>query len=312
MKSISIAKLAEELGLEIIMKSTDYADRKISNDEVNRPGLQLAGYLEEFPYKRLQIIGKVEHQYYMDLDPDDRYERFRGILSYPIPAIIFSHGKEITDDILELGKYYNKTILRSQLATTKLISKIANVLDELLAEEITIHADLLEVYGMGVLITGDSSVGKSETALDLITRGHRLVADDVVDIIKLDIGLRGSCPENIRHFLEIRGIGIIDIQRLYGVGSVKTSTIIDMVIHLEPWDDNKEYDRLGLDDEYTEILGVKLPIIKVPVKPGRNVAMILEVAIRNTRQKALGYNAAIALNERLIEDMKKKNEENNK
>lgn len=311
MKSISIAKLAEELGLEVIITSSDFADRQISNDEVNRPGLQLAGYLEGFPYKRLQIIGKVEHEYYMDLDPEERYERFRGILSYPIPAIIFSHGKEINDEILKIGQYYNKTILRSELPTTKLISKIATVLDELLAEEITVHADLLEVYGMGVLITGDSSVGKSETALDLVTRGHRLVADDVVDIIKLDTGLRGSCPENIRHFLEIRGIGIIDIQRLYGVGSVKTSTLIDMVIHLEPWDDNKEYDRLGLDEEFTEILGMKLPIINVPVKPGRNVAMIVEVAIRNTRQKSLGYNAAIELNNRLIEDMKKKNEEAN-
>ncbi|MDO5718709.1 MAG: HPr(Ser) kinase/phosphatase [Tissierellia bacterium] len=305
-KSISIAKLAEKLNMEVIIKSSDYETKTINNDEVNRPGLQLAGYLEGFPYKRLQIIGKVEYEYYMDLSPDERYERIRGIFSYPIPAIIFSHGKELTEDIIDLARYFNKTVLRSELPTTRLISRIANILDELLAEEVTVHADLLEVYGMGVLITGDSSVGKSETALDLITRGHRLVADDVVDIIKLDAGLKGSCPENIRHFLEIRGIGIIDIQRLYGVGSVKTSTIIDMVIHLEQWDDNKEYDRLGLDDEYTEILGVKIPIINVPVKPGRNVAMIVEVAIRNTRQKSLGYNAAVELNNRLIAEMQKK------
>lgn len=306
MKSITIKEIQEKLNLDIIVKSSDFETRSITNDEVNRPGLQLAGYMEGFPFKRLQLIGKVEADYLKEIDDKIKYQRFKDILSYPIPALIFTHNNEISDEIIELAKYHNKTILRTSLTTTRLITRLAKFLDEVFAEEVTIHADLLEVFGMGVLITGDSSVGKSETALDLITRGHRLVADDVVDVVKLDGGLRGQSPKNIRHFLEIRGIGIIDIQRLYGIGSVKPDTFIDVVIHLEPWDDKKEYDRLGLDDYYTEILGEKIPIINVPVKPGRNIAMIVEVAIRNTRQKNLGYNAAVELNKRLIEDMNKK------
>lgn len=168
------------------------------------------------------------------------------------------------------------------------------------------HAGLMEIYGIGVLITGKSSVGKSETTLDLVTRGHRLVADDVVEIKKLETGLVGQAPENLRHFMEIRGIGILDIQRLYGIGSVKSNTNIDLVIALELWDDNKEYDRVGIDDEYTKILGKKVNKITVPVKPGRNIAMIAEVAVRNFRQKAYGYNAAYELNKRLIEEMTRK------
>lgn len=308
MKSIKISKLAEELDLEVVLKSSDYNLKAISSHEVNRPGLQLSGYLDDFPHRSLQIIGSLEYEYYMSLPEDLRFERFKNFLSYPIPAIIFSNGNDISDDVLTLGRYYNKTIFRSNRPTTKLIEKVSAVLDEYLAEEVTIHAELLEVYGMGVLIMGDSSIGKSETALDLVTRGHRLVADDVVDVIKVEAGLKGSCPENMRHFLEIRGIGIIDIQRLYGVGSVKTSTSVDIVISLEKWDDNKEYDRLGLDEEFTEILGIKLPKLIVPVKPGRNVAMILEVAVRNLRQKSLGYNAAVELNNRLIKSMQNEDE----
>lgn len=306
MKSITLPMFAEELELEVVIESSDFDVKTITNKEVNRPGLQLTGYLDGFPYKSLQLIGQVEYEYFMGMDKETLYERFRAILSYPIPAIIFTHDKDIDDRILDMAKYFNKTVMRSELSATKLISNISDVLDYYLAEEITIHADLLEVYGMGVLITGDSSVGKSETALDLVTRGHRLVADDVVDIIKLDNDLEGSSPENIRHFLEIRGIGILDIERLYGAGSVKTSTNIDLEIHLEHWDEFKEYDRLGLDEEMTEILGIKVPILNVPVKPGRNVAMILEVAVRNFRQKELGYNAAEELNRRLIEEMMNK------
>lgn len=297
--------MAEELGLEIITKASDFDVKTINMKEINRPGLPLAGYLDGFHYKRLQVVGNVEYEYYMSLDLETRKDRFRDFFSYPIPAIIYTQDNVVTDEIIEIASYFNKTILRSKLSTSKFITNLNTLLDEYLAEEITVHADLLDIYGMGVLITGDSSIGKSETALDLVTRGHRLVADDVVDIIKIDEGLRGSCPENIRHFLEIRGIGILDIQRLYGVGSVKLDSFIDVVIHLEQWDDNKEYDRLGLDDEYTEILGVKLPIINVPVKPGRNVAMIVEIAIRNTRQKSLGYNAAVELNNKLIAQMNK-------
>lgn len=307
MKSITLPQFVKELDLEVVIESSDFQVKTINSKEVNRPGLQLTGYLEGFPYKNLQLVGQVEYDYSMSMDKETLYERFRAILSYPFPAIIFTHDKDIDDRILDMARYFNKTVMRSELSATKLISNITDVLDYYLAEEITIHADLMEVYGMGVLITGDSSVGKSETALDLVTRGHRLVSDDVVDIIKIDNNLTGSSPANIRHFLEIRGIGILDIERLYGAGSVKPSTTIDLEIRLEPWDEDKEYDRLGLDDEYTEILGVKIPTLSVPVKPGRNVAMIMEVAVRNFRQKELGYNAAEELNRRLIEELTNKN-----
>lgn len=299
-KVLTLSRFCEALDLEIVFKSTDFDDVIITTHDVNRPGLQLAGYYEEFPYQRLQIIGHVEYAYLMSKPPKTRYERFRGILSYAIPALIFSYDQEITQDVKDLANYYNKTLLRSDLPTTKLIARLTQAIENITAEEITLHAGLLEIYGSGILLRGKSSVGKSETGLDLVIRGHRLVADDVVEIRKWDDKLLGSSPENIRHFLEIRGLGILDIQRLYGVGSVKTNTFIDMVIQLETWDDNKEYDRLGLDEQYTEILGVKIPIITVPVKPGRNLAMIIEVATRNQRQKALGYNAAEALTERLL------------
>ncbi len=302
-KKIKLQKLAEILDMEVITASTDYEEIEIDNRNVNRPGLQLTGHMEEFPYKRIQVIGNVEYSYYMSLDLKTRYERFRGVLSHDIPCIIFSYDREISQDIIDLAKYYDKTLFRSPLATTKLIGKLSVSLESFLAEEISIHAGLMEVYGSGVLIRGKSSVGKSETGLDLVTRGHRLVADDVVEIRNIDDKLMGRSPENIRHFMEIRGIGILDIRRLYGVGSVKTETEIDLVIDLEDWDDSKEYDRLGLDEDYTEILGVRVSRLTVPVKPGRNLAMIIEVATRNHRQKRLGYNSAIALTNRLFNEL---------
>lgn len=305
-KSINLPTLVEAMGLEVISKSRNYNEVQIASNDVNRPGLQLTGFMENFPWKRIQIIGRVEFTYYMQMDPVERYEKFRGILSYPIPAIIFSYNQEVTQDIIDLADYYNKTLLRSPLPTTKLIANLNSVLENLLAEEITVHAGLMEVFGTGVLIRGKSSVGKSETGLDLVIRGHRLVADDVVDIKKIDDKLLGTSPENIRHFMEIRGLGILDIRRLYGVGSVKEDTFIEMVVELEEWDDDKEYDRLGLWENYTEILGIRLPQIVVPVKPGRNVAMIIEVATRNNRQKKMGYNAAVDLNRRLIEEANNK------
>lgn len=301
-KSVRLASLVRAMNLEIVSRSHDYEEVLVTSRDVNRPGLQLTGFMDEFPTTRLQIIGHVEHAFYSQLPEATRYERFRGILSNPIPAIIYSYDREITQDIIDLADYYNKTILRSPLSTTKLIANINAALENFLAEETTIHAGLMEIYGTGVLIRGKSSVGKSETGLDLVIRGHRLVADDVVDIKKIDGRLLGSCPENIRHFMEIRGLGILDIRRLYGVGSVKTGCYVELVIELEDWDENKEYDRLGIEDNFTDILGVRVPQIVVPVKPGRNVAMIIEVATRNNRQKNLGYNAALDLNRRLIED----------
>lgn len=302
-KFIYLSELVEELGLTMINQSSDFYDIKISNRNVNRPGLQLTGYMDEFPEHRIQIIGNVEYSYYQSLEPRMRYERLRGILSYDIPCLIFSHNRVVTDDIVDLANYYDKTIVSYPEATTKLIAKLSSILEEYLAEETNVHGGLLEVFGSGVLITGRSSVGKSETGLDLITRGHRLVADDVVEVRKIDDKLLGRSPENIRHFIEIRGIGILDIRRLYGTGSVKTETSIDLVIELEDWDDKKEYDRLGLDQEYATILDVKVPKLTVPVRPGRNIAMIIEVATRNNRQKNLGYNSAEFLTNRLFNEI---------
>lgn len=304
---VRLSELVKRMKLETVFQSTDYDGITISEMDLNRPGLQLSGYMGNFPYKRLQIIGRVEYNYYMEMPPNKRYERFRGIFSYPIPALIYSYNQEITRDILDLADYYNKTVLRSPLPTTKLIADMNGVLEDIMAPETTIHAGLMEVFGAGVLIRGKSAVGKSETGLDLVIRGHRLVADDVVNIRRIDNRLIGSAPENIRHYMEIRGLGILDIRRLYGVGSVKEDADIELVIDLEDWDENKEYDRLGLTEDYTDILGVSVPQIIVPVKPGRNISMIIEVATRNNRQKQLGYNAAVDLNQRLIEEANRMN-----
>ena len=233
-KSVLLKDLVEKLGFEIVYKSDDYDKIEIDINEVNRPGLQLSGFFDTFSYKRIQIIGLPEHEYYNKYLPfDERRNIFDKFFSYPIPALIYSYGINIPYEVYSLAKKHNRTILRVDYGTTKLISKLNVFLEFALSEEIRIHGGLLEVFGMGILIIGKSSIGKSETALELIARGHRLVADDAVDIRKIDNKLYGESPENIRHFLEIRGLGILDIQRLYGVGAVKKSTEIDFVIELE-------------------------------------------------------------------------------
>lgn len=306
MQGVKLSEIVESLNLNIVHKSTNFYDIVIKNSEVNRPGLQLSGFIKEYPYKRIQIIGSAETAYLRELDEDIRYERLSKVLSKEIPCLIFAHETEVPEVVKELAEKYDNTILTTERPTTAFISKLSQELEYEFSEEITMHACLMEIYGMGVLLTGKSSVGKSETTLDLVIRGHRLVADDVVEVKNLEEGLRGQSPANIRHFLEIRGLGILDIQRLYGVGAVKTFTYIDLVVELEQWDSEKEYDRIGLDEEYIEILGRKVERITIPVKPGRNIAMIVEVAVRNRRQKSLGYNAAVELNKRLIADMTEK------
>lgn len=291
-KTIKLHKVVENLGLEIISQSTDYYEIDLENADVNRPGLQLTGYMEEFPYKRLQVIGSVEFNYLTSLDSKMQYERFRGILSYDIPAVIFSYNRELNNDIVDLARYYNITLLRSPAKTTKLISDISDQLEYQLAPTTNVHGELLEVYGVGVLIMGKSSVGKSETALELVSRGHRLVADDMVDITAIDKKIIGEAPENIRHFMELRGLGIINVRRLYGSGAIKLQSEVDLVIELEQWKDDYEYDRLGIDEHYIELLGIKLPHLVVPVRAGRNIGLIIEVAAINQREKAFGYNAA--------------------
>lgn len=299
-KSIKLHKVVENLGLEIIIESTDYKDIVLENADVNRPGLQLTGYMEDFPFKRLQIVGSVEYKYLTSLDSKMQYERFRGILSYDIPAVIFSYDREIHEDIEDLARYYDVTLLRSPAKTTKLISDISDQLEYQLAPSTNLHGELLEVFGVGVLIMGKSSVGKSEAALELVNRGHRLVADDMVDITAIDKKIIGTSPDNIRHFMELRGLGIINVRRLYGSGAIKKESQVDLVIELEQWKDDFEYDRLGIDQHYIELLDIKLPHMVVPVRAGRNIALIIEVAAMNQREKALGYNAAKVMTDNIF------------
>ena len=299
-KTIKLHKVVENLGLELIIESTDYKDIVLENADVNRPGLQLTGYMEEFPYERLQVIGSVEYRYLTSLDSKMQYERFRGILSYDIPAVIFSYNRDVHEDIKDLARYYDVTLLRSPAKTTKLISDISDQLEYQLAPSTNLHGELLEVFGVGVLIMGKSSVGKSEAALELVNRGHRLVADDMVDVTAIDKKIIGTSPDNIRHFMELRGLGIINVRRLYGSGAIKKELQVDMVIELEQWKDDFEYDRLGIDQHYIELLGIELPHMVVPVRAGRNIALIIEVAAMNQREKALGYNAAKVMTDNIF------------
>lgn len=303
MEYITLDRLVRDLELEIIYKADDMKDIKLSASEINRPGLPLAGYMDKFAHDRLQIIGKVEWHYCNNLTPNLRYERFEKMFSYSLPGMVFARNLPVFPEVIELAKKYNRTILRVDISTTKFVNTVINYLDYALAPETIVHGVLVEIYGMGVLIIGESGVGKSETALELIKRGHRLVADDVVEIKKVDSGLRGESPDLIRYFMEIRGVGILDIERLYGVGAIKSYEFIDVVIELELWDKSKEYDRIGLDEDHIELLGKKVPKLLIPVRPGRNLAMIIEVATRNTRQKKLGYNAAEELDNKIKKQM---------
>lgn len=300
MNSVSLREIIKEMKLEIIHESTDIDEIKVYSSEISRPGLQIVGYFEKFVPERLQVIGSAEWHYFDQLPHMLRYDSLDKFLVYPIPALIVSRNLPIFPELLELAKKHNRTVLKSKEITSKLFNKIISFIDLQLSPETRMHGVLVEVYGVGVLITGKSGVGKSETALDLVIRGHRLVSDDIVIIKKIEEMLQGRSPEITRHFMEIRGLGILDIERLYGVGSVKNDEFIEMVIELEIWDDTKEYDRIGLDERYTEILEIPISTSTIPVRPGRNVAMIIEVACRNFRQKVLGYNAASELNEKIM------------
>lgn len=303
MNYVTLDKIIEALKLEVIYRATDASDIKIYTTEVNRPGLPIVGYFEKFVPERIQIMGNAEWLYYDELPYTLRYDSIDKFLAYPIPALIIARDLPIFPEFFELAKKHNRTILRAAKNTSIVINELVSFLSIKLAPTTTMHGVLIEVYGVGVLLIGKSGIGKSETALDLIIRGHRLVADDSVEIRQDEDKLFGQCPELIRYFMEIRGIGIIDVERLYGVGSVKEYESIDLVVELEFWDDKKTYDRLGLDEETMEILGIKVPKVTVPVKPGRNVAMIVELAARNNRQKRLGYNAAQVLNDRIIKEI---------
>ena len=289
----SIAEIAERLKLEIIYAPKDTNELFVADNDCNRPGLQLMGFYEYFNAERIQICGNMEFAYLASLDETVRAQRIDALFATKIPLFIVARGHEIYPEMIEIAKKYEVPIARTQESTTAFIAALIGFLNVKLAPRITRHGVLIEIYGEGVLIVGESGVGKSETAIELVKRGHRLVADDAVEIRKTSsVTLVGSSPDNIRHFLELRGIGIINTRRLFGMGAVKVSEKIDLIIELEPWDSNKIYDRMGVDNEYTTILGVKIPSLTIPIKPGRNLAVILEVAAMNNRQKKMGYNAA--------------------
>ncbi|MDE7399702.1 MAG: HPr(Ser) kinase/phosphatase [Oscillospiraceae bacterium] len=285
--------MIEEMKLEVLYMPENGENSLISNNDTNRPGLQLAGFYDYFDNKRVQVLGKMEHAYLQGLDSDTRRKRIEDLLSYRFPALVITRSLDVFPELMEQAPNYEIPILRTDESTTVFISKLMAFLNLQLAPRITRHGVLIEIYGEGVMIMGESGVGKSETAVELVKRGHRLIADDAVEIRKAsNITLVGSSPDNIRHFLELRGIGIVNARQLFGIGAVKTSEKIDMVVEMELWNPEKTYDRMGVDTHFMTILGVKVPLLNIPVKPGRNLAVILEVAAMNNRQKKMGYNAA--------------------
>lgn len=291
--SVPLSQIAEALNLTEVYVAENYKETNISTVEINRPGLELTGYLEFFDNKRIQVLGNTEFSYLGRYGPEAQKMVIDSIFSFGPPAVIICRDIEPSNAILESAKLHKVSIFSTPQSTSDLTASLVQYLNKELAPRITRHGVLVEVYGEGCLLTGDSGVGKSETAIELIKRGHRLVADDAVEIRRTaQTTLYGQSPENIRHFIELRGIGIINARKLFGMGAIKLQEKIDMVINLEQWDSAKVYDRMGLDNEYMKILGVEVPTLTIPVKPGRNLAVIIEVAAMNNRQKKMGYNAA--------------------
>ena len=298
--SVALHTMVENLNLQVLYASTDYRSVRLTTGDVARPGLQLAGYFDHFEPMRLQIMGNVEMSYLSKLSPQDRAVTFDRLFSYKFPALLISRGIEPDSLCLSMAKKHNVTVLSSPEATGALITSTITFLSSALAPRVTRHGVLVEVYGEGILLMGDSGIGKSEAAVELLKRGHRLIADDAVEIRKIDNNmLVGTAPELIRNYIELRGIGIINVAKLFGMGAVRTENEINLVVNIVPWNTQQVYDRLGLEEQYTEILGVKIPMNTIPITPGRNLAMILEVAAMNNRQKKLGYNSALEFTEQI-------------
>ena len=301
--SVDLSDIIKDFNLEVLNMPED-DDVKVVCRDVNRPGLPLAGFFDHFEAQRIQIIGKVEHLYLKSLDEDSRNAQIRDFMSKKPVALIFSTSLDAFDNTLQYAKEFNVPVLRTARPTSEFMSALIAYLHTSLAPRITRHGVLVEIYGEGVLILGDSGIGKSETAIEIVKRGHRLIADDAVEIKKVaDSTLIGSAPEIIRHYIELRGIGIIDIRRLFGMSSVKVDQQIDLVVSFEMWDQNKIYDRFGLETETIDIMGVTVPKYTIPVSPGRNLAVILEIAAMNQRQKKMGYNTAEEFNQKLLDSM---------
>ena len=300
MYTVSLEKFIQKMKVKNLTPDVDISAIEITQSDVNRPALQLAGFFDYFDHHRIQIIGQVEHTYMEKQGIEESLKQMQRILSYKVPGIVFCRDLPVPEEFLRLANEFEIPILQSHADTSAFSAEVTRWLKVELAPRISIHGVLVDIYGEGVLITGESGIGKSEVALELIHRGHRLVSDDVVEIKKVsDETLIGSAPDITRHFIELRGIGIVNARRLFGMGAVKTTEKIDFIINLEVWDDKSEYDRMGIDKEYTEILDIKVPVMTIPVRQGRNLAVIIEVAAMNNREKTMGYNAAKDLMEHM-------------
>ena len=298
-KGLKVTDFVSFFGLEVLNRGSDYETALLTITDVNRPGLQFHDFYDYFDPRRLQVIGKAEVTYLKSLTEEQRRKCFDDLFLYDIPALVISRGLDCFPECLESAVEHEKTILRTEETTVDFTSHAIEYLNRALAPCVTRHGVLLDIYGEGVMITGDSGVGKSETAIELIMRGHRLVADDAVELRRISNQLIGTAPEVIRHYIELRGIGVIDVRQLFGMRTVKTESQLDLIVHLEPWDQIKFYDRLGIEDHFTEIMDVKVPIVTIPVRPGRNLASIVEVAALNNRHRRYGYNAAQELARRV-------------
>ena len=302
--SVSIEKLVKYNALEVLYAPENIDSVTIGTSDLIRPGLQMAEFYDYFDPHRIQIMGKMEITFLDELSVADRQQRLRKYFATRFPALIISRGLQIFPEMIEYAEEFGVTLLRTEDSTSASMSALISYLNVQIAPRRTRHGVLVEVYGEGILILGESGVGKSEAAIELVKRGHRLVADDAVEIKRVsNHTLVGSSPDIIRHFVELRGIGIIDVKNIFGMGAVKDTEGINMIIHLEQWQDGKQYDRLGMVDEYTNIMGINIPSLTIPVKPGRNLAIIIEVAAMNNRQKRMGYNAAVELNNRLMNQL---------
>lgn len=311
MYTVELAKLIGKMNLEVLTPDIDYKHIKICQPDVNRPALQLAGFFDHFDSDRVQVIGRVEEAYMRKMEKDHGIGILTRLMDYKVPCIVFCRGIEVEPELIQLATQKGVPILKTNKTTSSFMAEVIRWLNVELAPRISIHGVLVDVYGEGILITGESGIGKSEAALELIKRGHRLVTDDVVEIKKVsDETLIGMAPDITRHFIELRGIGIIDVKTLFGVESVKNTQSIDLVIKLEEWNKEKEYDRLGLEEQYTEYLGNKVVCHSIPIRPGRNLAIIVESAAVNYRQKKMGYNAAQELYNRVTNNLMKKNKAN--
>lgn len=298
--SVPLTELVNEFNLEILHQSTDYEKIHITVDDVSRPGLHLAGFFEHFEPMRVYVCGTVESEYLSKLSTEDRLIIFDHFMSYKIPALIIARGIQPLPECLEMAQKHNITVLSTKDTTSYIVSSLITYLKGALAPRVTRHGVLVEIYGEGILIMGESGIGKSETAIELVKRGHRLIADDAVELKKVSSKeLVGSAPQVLKHYIELRGIGVINVARLFGVGAVKDLTSVDLIVNMVPWRDDEVYDRLGMETTYTEILDVQIPSITVPITPGRNVAVILEVAAMNNRQKYMGYNSAKEFTEQM-------------